>query len=257
MPPRSRILDCENTVLGLILDPPQPILDPPQTVPTVMSNLNNIENRELAPSMSSQLAQRAMERKIADRRTEYQREMARIVDATFDLVRRTGVVDPPMREILAETGLSTQAFYRYFKSKDELMLVLLDEGRRRLMDTLRSRMKKAKNPRGRLRAWVEGVIAQAANGSVAARTRPWAMNERRLAELFPEEQQTSVDLLVALLEEPIREMNGGSDLSAHRNAVLVYRLTFATLAVHLAGGTRPTARETNELVAFCLRGAER
>ena len=76
------------------------------------------------------------------------------------------------------------------------MLVLLDEGRRRLMDTLERRMRRADTPADRLRAWIEGVLAQATNPAAAARTRPWVLSERHLSTLFPEEQQWSVDLLV-------------------------------------------------------------
>jgi AcrR family transcriptional regulator len=172
-----------------------------------------------------------------------------------------------MRDILAEAGVSTQAFYRYFTSKDELMLALLDEGRRRLVSSLRRRMQRSAAPDDRVRAWVEGVLAQASSAAVAARTRPWVASEPRLSELFPAEQQASVDLLVELLDEPIRRLRGlpaprggggkRTDRSARPAAVLVYRLAFATLGAHLTAGTRPTATEAEDLVAFCLRRAGR
>src|SRR6516162_4121797 len=109
------------------------------------------------------LADRAVERTVAGRRAEYGTEMRRIVDTTFSLIERSGSLDPSMREILAESGLSTQAFYRYFSSKDELMLALLDEGLRRLVDTLERRMARGASPTEQVRAWIEGVLAQAAN----------------------------------------------------------------------------------------------
>ena len=119
--------------------------------------------RIVKASITEQLAGRAVERTVAGRRAEYEAEMRRIVETTFSLIQRTGSLDPSMRDILAESGISTQAFYRYFASKDELMLVLLDEGRRRLMDTLERRMRRADTPADRLRAWIEGVLAQATN----------------------------------------------------------------------------------------------
>ena len=105
------------------------------------------------------LADRAVERTVAGRRAEYEAEMRRIVDTTFSLIERSGSLDPSIREILAESGLSTQAFYRYFSSKDELMLALLDEGRRRLVDTLERRMARGASPTEQVRAWIEGVLA--------------------------------------------------------------------------------------------------
>ena len=222
------ILDCENNVLP---------------------------SSDQLGSLTSHLAGRAVERSIAGRRDEYEREMARIVDATFELIRRTGTIDPSMREILAETGLSTQAFYRYFNSKDELMLGLLDEGRRRLLGTLERRMQRADSPSAEIRAWIEGVLAQASTATAAARTRPWIANEPKLTELFPAEQRASVDLLVDLLITPatsLGKVSGEEDV--RRNATSVYRLVFATLQAHLADGTRPAPKEVDELIAFCLRG---
>lgn len=203
------------------------------------------------------LADRAVERTVAGRRAEYSAEMRRIVETTFSLVERTGSLDPSMREILAETGLSTQAFYRYFSSKDELMLALLDDGRRRLVETLQRRMARSTDPRAQLQAWIEGVLAQTANANAAARTRPWILSEQRLAELFPQEQQASVDLLVGLLRDPIAHLRGARkrrDTGADTTATLIYQLTFAVMRAHLVAGTKPDPAESKALVAFCLRG---
>jgi AcrR family transcriptional regulator len=220
-----------------------------------MPSPNRVPSASPGPSVTEHLASRAVERQMAKRRSDYEHDMARIVESTFDLIRRTGTLDPPMRDILAETGLSTQAFYRYFRSKDELMLALLDEGRRRLVATLVRRMQRAARPDEQVQAWIEGVLAQAAEPA-AGRTRPWLASERRLSELFPDEQQASVDTLVRLLEDPISTLQGRPD-DARGGAVLVYRVTFATLQVHLDGGSRPGAQETGALVAFCLRGLGR
>jgi len=214
--------------------------------------------------MTEHLAHRAVERTVAGRRAEYEREMARIVESTFALIERTGTLDPSMREILAEAGLSTQGFYRYFTSKDELMLALLDEGRRRLLSSLQHRMQRSTAPAEQVRAWIQGVLAQASNAAAAARTRPWVASEQRLSELFPEEQQASVDLIIGLLDDPIGRLGGASSRkghaedrrhAAHGAAVMVYRLTFATLRSHLASGTKPSASTTEDLVDFCIRGA--
>jgi AcrR family transcriptional regulator len=204
------------------------------------------------------LADRAVERTVAGRRAEYSAEMRRIVETTFSLIEHTGSLDPSMREILAESGLSTQAFYRYFSSKDELMLALLDEGRRRLVETLQRRMARASDAPAQVRAWIEGVVAQAANATAAARTRPWVLSEQRLAELFPQEQQASVELLVGLLREPVARLRPTGEGRAgddHSPATLIYELTFAVLRAHLVAGSKPGGDETAALVAFCLRGA--
>jgi len=211
----------------------------------------------VTPELTETLARRAVERTVAERQAEYAQEMERIVDATYGLIERTGSVDPPLRDVLRETGLSTQAFYRYFQSKDELLLLLLDDGRRQLLSYLEHRVERATTPEAGLRAWIEGVLAQAAQPQAAARTRPFLANQDRLAEAFPEEQQASVDLLVdqvgtvlSHLPRPAR----GRRTDARRDAEAVYELVFGALHKHLTHRTRPTAAEIDHLFRFCLGG---
>jgi AcrR family transcriptional regulator len=208
------------------------------------------------PGMTETLATRALQRSAADRHAAYVDDVRRIVDATYRLIERTGGVDPSLREVLAEAGLSTQTFYRLFRSKDELMLVLLDDGRRRLLGYLEHRMALATSPEDKVRAWVQGVLAQASNPEAAARTRPFLAEQDRLVEHFPHEQQASVDLLVGLLVDSLRELRPGAGRGAaavRRDAQAVYRLVFATLHDHLARRTVASTDEIDHLVGFVLR----
>jgi hypothetical protein len=100
-------------------------------------------------------------------------------------------------------------------------------------------------------------VAQAGNTAAAARTRPWVLSEQRLADLFPQEQHTSVELLVDLLVEPIARLQGArrqQALDAKSAASMVYQLVFSVLRSHLVAGTKPEPRATEALVVFCLRG---
>jgi AcrR family transcriptional regulator len=197
--------------------------------------------------LTETLASRAVERTVADRHASYVDEMDRVVDATYRLIERTGTVDPSMRDILRETGLSTQAFYRYFQSKDELMLLVLDDGRRRLLGYLEHRMARADTGAKKVGEWIEGVLAQAADPTAAARTRPFVANQDRLAEAFPEDHQASVD---ALVEQLAGALDGD-----RRAAEAIYLLSMAALHKHLTYGTRPTRTDVTSLVQFSLGGA--
>jgi AcrR family transcriptional regulator len=200
------------------------------------------------------VAQRSLERSIAQRSESYVLEVQRIVDATYRVIAQDGSTDPKLRDILAESGLSTQAFYKHFRSKDELMLVLLDDGRRRLVSYLEHRMEKASSPANQVRAWIEGVLAQAGNPDVAARTRPFMAQQDRLAEQFPDEQRQSVDRLVGLLSDSILQAGGKSRAAARRDAMAVYELAFGTLHRHLSDRTQPAGAEIDHLVKFSLKG---
>jgi AcrR family transcriptional regulator len=206
--------------------------------------------------LTETLARRAVERTYADRQAEYTEEMQRIMEATYEYIELTGSLEPSLRDILDHGGLSTQGFYRYFRSKDELMLVLLDDGRRRLVEYLDRRMRAATTPVARVRAWIEGVLAQASNSRSAARTRPFVANEDRLAELFPDEQRESIDLVVGLLADALSDPSSApaSTGDAQPNAEAVYRLVFGMLHSHLILRTRPSPSEVEHAVRFCLRG---
>jgi AcrR family transcriptional regulator len=212
-------------------------------------------------TLTETLARRAVDRSVADRQMEYAREMERILEATYRVIERSGTVDPSLRDILREAGLSTQAFYRYFQSKDELLLLLLDDGRRRLLGYLEHQMEKEATSEGAVAAWVRGVLAQAADPAAASRTRPFLANQDRLTEAFSEEQRASVDLLIDQLSGPLEEINGkpggrkARQVEARRNAEATYYMTFGVLHRHLIERTAPTAGEVNHLVTFVLRGS--
>lgn len=205
-------------------------------------------------SLTESLARRSVERSVAERQASYEEEIRQIVDATYRVIQRTGTFDPRLRDILRESRLSTQAFYKHFRSKDELLLLLLDDGRRKLLGYLEHRMDKASTPGGRVRAWIEGVLAQATDPEAAARTRPFLANRDRLSQQFPEEQQSSVDLLVGLLASSIAGVPGrrGDRAGARRDAQAIYDVTFGALHRYLTNGTRPGNGEIAHLVRFGL-----
>lgn len=202
-------------------------------------------------------ARRAIERSTAERQATYVEEIKLLVDSTYKLIEKTGSFDPPLRDILKASGLSTQAFYKHFRSKDELLLVLLDDGRRQLLGYLQHRMDKAPAAAGRVRAWIEGVLAQAADPKAAKRTRPFVANQDRLADQFPAEQQASVDLLLDLLADALAALAGVAcdRRLIRRDAEAIYHATFGALRAHLIYGTRPGSVEIDHLVEFCLAGA--
>jgi AcrR family transcriptional regulator len=210
------------------------------------------------PEVAGPLIGRAVARSLAGRRASYADEVHRIVQATYEVVERTGSLDPTMRDILRQSGISTQAFYRHFRSKDELLLALLDDGRRQLSGYLAHRMAKAATPAGKVRAWIEGVLAQAGDLAAAARTRPFLANLDRLTEQYPEEQKESVELLIRLLEDALSPAEPGAPAArVRRDAVAVYHLTVGTMHQHIRDRTRPGPDEVEHVIQFSLAAVAR
>lgn len=205
---------------------------------------------------SSPLVDRAINRAVAVRYAAAAADIDRIIEATYRVIARRGTVDPPMREILREAGLATQVFYRHFQSKDELMLVLLDDGRRRLADYLRHKMEGAGGPVEAIGAWIAGTLAQARDPNAASRTRPFIASLGHLQEQYPDEFRESVDVLVTLLEGAIAEGVAAGRLSSpdpRADALAIYHMATAAMESRLRERTPPPAGEAEHLTAFALR----
>ncbi len=175
-------------------------------------------------------------------------EVQQLVEAAYRVIASTGSFDPPIRTILAEAGLSNPAFYRHFRGKDELLLVMLDQGRRQLAAYLAHRTATAETPEAKAAEWIRGVLAQAGDPQAARRTRPFVVNVERLHELFPAEQVASEQQLL----DQLRDLLGPHRPSAQH----VYTLVFGELERHLRSDHPPSPDEIDRLVAFALAGLE-
>jgi AcrR family transcriptional regulator len=106
-----------------------------------------MRNAVLTPAGNDDpVAARAAARTLAGRHAAYADEVRRLIDAGSAVMRRTGSIDPKVGDIVREAGLSNQAFYRHFRSKDELLLAILDDGLERLVGYLEHRMATTPDP---------------------------------------------------------------------------------------------------------------
>jgi AcrR family transcriptional regulator len=186
---------------------------------------------------------------LAERRGQYAAEVRRLIDAAFAVMRTTGDIDPQVREIVKAAGLSNQAFYRHFPSKDALLLAVLADGQRQLVDYLRSRVASTADPELQVRRWVEGMLAQARNPAAAEATRPFAINGARLAERYPADLMATNDELLGTLAPSVRAL-GGTD----QDASFVCELALGHMNGAITHRRSPQPEEVERLVAFCLAG---
>lgn len=194
------------------------------------------------------MAERMVDRGLAPRKDAAAAEVQQLIDATYRVIAATGRFDPPIREILAEAGLSNPAFYRHFQSKDELLLVMLDEGRRQLVDYLEHRTASEPDNETQVAEWVRGVLAQARDPEAARRTRPFVIDVERLHEQFPDEQLMSERQLVGQLAALLGDRA--------QWAPTIYTLVFAELGRALRADSPPSEQSTEAVVAFVLAGIQ-
>ena len=207
------------------------------SVPTVQNAVPTVEHSVAA-------------RTLQGRSEAYAEEVRRLVDATYAVMRRTGDIDPRVADIVTESRLSNQAFYRHFKGKDELLLSVLDDGQRRLVSYLEARMARMEPGAPRVRAWIEGVLEQARNPDAAANTRPFAVNSARLADRFPTESAASREHVVVPLRTAVEDAGG----DPQRDADAIYHLAMGRVSDALARGDQPSRNEVAHLVEFALGG---
>ncbi|MER7577860.1 TetR/AcrR family transcriptional regulator [Streptomyces sp. NPDC126514] len=212
---------------------------------------------------TTDLVARAVQRPLAERYEASATEVRRLMDAALTVIEHTGDLDPTVRAILTTAGLSNQAFYRHFCSKDDLIAALLEDGRHQLAGYLRHRMAQAPNPQAAVREWVAGILAQAADPRVAARTRPFLAHADRLASRLPGERRASEQAVIDPLAEALSRMQDtgttqADGLCTHAcDARTVYLLTMAILHDHLREGTHPGPQDTEHLIAFIFGGLSR
>jgi len=192
-------------------------------------------------------------RGLDERRAAHADEIRRLIDAAYAVMRASGDIEPRVGDVVKASGLSNQAFYRHFRSKDALLLAVLTDGRHRLVATLRARMAKADDGAPRIAAWIEGVLAQARNADAAANTRPFAVNGARIADRFPADWQASRDALLAPLRDAVAAAGG----DAVRDPEWLYHLAFGAMEAALVRREAPTRADVDDLIAFALRGVDR
>ena len=196
----------------------------------------------------------AAQEALAKREAAYADEVRRLLDAGLDVMRRCGTTSRPrVADIVAEAGLSNDAFYRHFRSKDALVAALVDDGALRLRSYLDHAIAKEPTPEAKVRRWVEGVMSQA-EGEVAATTLAVIWNGDSVAGPSGPGRTVARAGPGHLLEAPFAELGS---TRPELDAALVAHAVFGRLSEHLWEGTHADAAELDHLVAFALAAITR
>jgi AcrR family transcriptional regulator len=196
------------------------------------------------------VAEAIAQQTLAKRGTHYADEVRRLLDAGLEVMCRSGTASSPrVSDIVSAAGLSNDAFYRHFASKEALVAAIIEDGAARLVSYLDHQMAKARTPEGRVRRWVEGVLAQGADEDVAATTRAVLWNGGRISDNLGSNRPSHAAWLATLLREPFAQLG-----SAHpdADAMLVSHAVIGLLSDCLWQDARPTQAEIDHIVEFCL-----
>ena len=184
-------------------------------------------------------------------------EVGRLLMAGLEEIREKGSVEPRVADIVKRAGLSNKAFYRHFRSKDELLLAILEQGMRERVRTFQARLSEAPSAAERVRVWVRTVLEQALNPAYAEVTRPMFVYTAQLTEQLGAELWSHVDHLRAPLERALDDGKRSGEfrnVDPSRDAVGIYWLAMGWMQGKVLERVTPSEEEAEHLVEFALRG---
>lgn len=208
--------------------------------------MRNATGRNATGDPGGSVVARIAAASAARRQPDYTGEVGALLDAARSVIERTGRAR--VADIVAAAGLSNEAFYRHFPSKDALVGALIEDGAERVARSIARRMARESSPEGRVVRWAEGMLGQA-HGSPAALTLAVMSNSSTLNSSMPSGSRGSRAPLAALLHEPFAEL--GSEHPS-LDADLVTDAVLGNVAAHTHATTKPGGDEVTRIVRFCL-----
>ena len=196
--------------------------------------------------------ERIAQRTLAKRGAGYASEVRRLLDAALEVMRQAGMASRPrVADIVAAAGLSNDAFYRHFPSKDALVAALLEDGAERLARYTARQMSKEPSPEGQVRRWVESVLSQTRE-EIAATTLAVLWNGGSVGESVASGRHSVCAPLAALLRDPFARL-GSADPAM--DASLAAHAVVGKISDYLWQRTAPTPADLDQITAFCIRAA--
>jgi AcrR family transcriptional regulator len=200
------------------------------------------------------VAARIAQRSLAKRGADYTSEIRRLLDAALEVMRQGGMASRPrVADIVAAAGLSNEAFYRHFPSKNALVAALLEDGADRLARYVAHQMGKEPTPEGKVRRWVEGVLSQTRE-EIAAPTLAVLWNGGSIGESLGSGRHSASVPLAALLHEPFAELGSANP---DMDASLAAHAALGTISDYLWQRATPSPAEVDHITEFCLRAVAR
>ncbi|MGI9590018.1 MAG: TetR/AcrR family transcriptional regulator, partial [Myxococcota bacterium] len=145
-----------------------------------------------------------------------------------------------------------------FKSKDELLLAVLEESMRTLAQQFEERLAAEMPPIERVRAWIWGVLEQALDPGRSAEHRPLLVHQGRLLDSLGAQLWEHVARLIGLLQRAIADAQEAGELPESvdpmRDGEAVFHLAMGWMHGRVIGRVTPTREEAERVVAFALRG---
>lgn len=181
-----------------------------------------------------------------------------MLDAALRLIREKGDAFTT-QELVKEAGVALQTFYRYFASKDQLLLAVFEDLISEFCVALREQVAEVSDPVERLRLCVTvAVQAQAGSGENAAGPQFITSEHWRLQQTYPEEIAVAIAPYRDLIAEEIEAAVQAGSLHTPDPLRDAWHITQLVMAVfhHYAFSQSGESEEevADRLWRFCLFG---
>jgi len=188
-----------------------------------------------------------VERALDPRQREATQEVERILEAALVVIERVAPDPPRVTDIVAEAGTSNAAFYRYFPSKDDLILAVIERGVGMVVSYLEHEMAKEPTPLTAVARWIEGALAQVSDAHLTRMSR---------ASLSQLTVLKDIEIAVPLRQLLLQQIVAVGCTDPEHAADAVFATVMGTLRRHVATVTQPSPGEVEYLVSFCLKAID-
>lgn len=223
------------------------------------------ESRDLGPRLGPSLGldlsrwrDRSLHRSLAGVRARSVERMERLVAATRELANETGSAAFTVQQVVARSGLSLKSFYACFRTKDDLLLALIEEDSSLGADILHAMIDAHETPVARLHAFFRGIFSLLLVPGAAGYAAVLVREQRRLTEHHTEHLRVALVPLVSLVEaELVAGTDAGVLTSAEpaRDAATVFELVLSGIHDVVVGADARDPLEVAEyLWRFCSAG---
>ena len=196
---------------------------------------------------ATDVADRIAAQTMAKRGAAYPGEVRRLLDAALEVIGQHGRTSAArVADIVAAAGLSNDAFYRHFRSKDALIAAVIEDGTERLAAYTMHQMSKETEPAAQVRRWVEAVMSQARE-DIARPTLAVLWNGNQTLD---NGHHGAAPRLAELLVGPFSALGHAAPEMA---ASLAAHAVFGRMSEDLWAGRVPTRAEVDGIVEFVLR----
>lgn len=193
-------------------------------------------------------------RRVANpaRQARYDDEVRRLIRTTEEVMLHKGRTEvPTVAEIVRAAGVTNQAFYRHFRSRDDVIVATYEQGLLTLHSYLEHRVSKCTGVPERVGAWIDGVLAQIEDSRLSELSAVILWNVGKVArgesEIEPVGYARILDLLATNLAD-------AGVVDHERTALFVQTLVLGMTSRYHDSGTVPTAADRQHLLRFCLGG---